>query len=107
ETLGEKLFRRVGRGIELTDVGRVAYQYADEIFALGREFLDAVRSRPTGRPVRFQVGVADVLPKLVAYRLLEPALAIGEALRIVCIEGKPDELLARLAAHQLDLVLSD
>lgn len=105
--LGEKLFRRVGRYLTLTDTGQVVYRYADEIFSLGRELTDVLKGRPTGSPVRFNVGVADVLPKLVAYRLLEPALNLSEAVRLVCYESTQAELLAKLAIHELDLVLSD
>jgi LysR family transcriptional activator of nhaA len=105
--LGQKLFRRRGRYLVLTETGRVVYRYADEIFSLGREMLDTVKGRPTGSPVRFNVGVADVLPKLVAHRLLEPALALPERVRLVCYESTQAELLARLAIHDLDLILSD
>ena len=107
ESLGEDLFRRTGRRLELTEMGHVVYRYAEEIFGLGRELMDTVRGRPTGRPVRFVVGVADVVPKMVARRLLEPALGLSEGVRIVCREGKPDRLLADLAVHALDLVLID
>lgn len=106
-SLGEKLFTRVGRNLALTETGRVVYRYADEIFSLGRDLLDTVKGRPTGRPLRFNVGVADVLPKLVAYRLLEPALHLPEQVQLVCHEGSPPELLTRLAVYELDLVLSD
>lgn len=105
--LGQKLFRRRGRCLALTDAGRVVYRYADEIFPLGRELIDTMKGRPTGSPVRFNVGVADVLPKLVAYRLLEPALDLPERVRLVCYESTQPELLARLAIHDLDLILSD
>ena len=106
-SLGQKLFARAGRGLVLTEFGRMVYRHADEIFAIGRELTEAVKGRPAGRPIRFVVGVADVLPKVVAYRLLEPALRIREPLRIVCREDKPEPLLARLALHELDIVLSD
>jgi len=105
--LGEKLFRRSGRRMLLTDVGNVALRYADEIFSLGEEFGEALRGQPTGRPLRLVVGVADVLPKLVAHRLIEPALLLEEPVRIVCREGTPEKLLADLAVHGLDVVLSD
>lgn len=103
--LGERLFTRVGRGLELTEIGRVAYRYADEIFGLGRELLDTLRDRPTDRPLRLSVGVADVLPKLVAYRLLEPALRVP--VRLTVREDRSERLFAALAAHDLDLVLCD
>jgi LysR family transcriptional activator of nhaA len=106
-SLGEKLFQKVGRKLVLTDVGRVVYRYAEEIFTLGREMTDALRGRSPGRPIRFLVGVADVVPKLVAYRLLLPALALAEPLRLICREDKPERLLAELAIHELDLVLTD
>jgi LysR family transcriptional activator of nhaA len=105
--LGERLFRREGRRLVLTDVGRTAYRYAEEIFGLGRELLDAVHDRPTGRPLRFTVGVADQVPKLVAHRLLAPALALDVPVRVVCHEGKTADLLGALATHELDVVLTD
>jgi LysR family transcriptional activator of nhaA len=105
--LGEKLFRRVGRRLTLTDTGRLVYRYADEIFSVGRELMDTLSGRPTGNPLRFSVGVADVLPKLIAHRLLEPALKLPETIQLVCRESTPAELLARLAIHELDLILSD
>jgi LysR family transcriptional activator of nhaA len=105
--LGERLFRREGRRLVLTDVGRTVYRYADEIFGLGRELLDAVKDRPTGRPLRFNVGVADQVPKVIAHRLLAPALALDVPVRVVCTEGKTAQLLGELATHQLDVVLTD
>lgn len=107
DSLGEKLFARQGRSLVLTDVGREVYRYADDIFSLGREMLDVVRNRGTGRTLRLAVGIADVLPKLVVYRLLEPVRRLGQPVHIVCREGKPEPLLAALAIHKLDLVLAD
>ncbi|MCC7264212.1 MAG: transcriptional activator NhaR [Candidatus Latescibacteria bacterium] len=107
EALGEKLFTRQGRGLVLTEVGRTVYSYADEIFSLGRELMDNLRDRPTGRPLRLAVGIADVVPKLIAYRLLEPALALPERVQVTCREDKPERLLAELALHGVDLVLAD
>jgi len=107
DTLGEKLFRRDGRRLLLTDVGHVARRYADEIFTLGREFRDAVRGQPTGRPLRLAVGLANAVPKLVAYRLLQPALEDPQGLHLICVEDTRERLFAELALHNLDLVLSD
>jgi LysR family transcriptional activator of nhaA len=107
ESLGEKLFRREGRRLLLTDVGRVVYRYADEIFGLGRELLDTLKGRQTGRPLRLTVGVADVVPKLVTHRLLEPVRALPGGVHLVCVEDKPERLVASLALHELDVVLSD
>ena len=102
-----KLFERSGRGLALTDTGRLVYRYADEIFALGRDLQDAIHDRPRGQALRFAVGVADTLPKVLVHRLLAPAFAVGEEIRITCIDGSPDRLLAELALHELDLVVSD
>jgi len=105
-TLGHALFRRVGRRNELTETGRVVLNYADEMFSLGAE-LESALGTPGGRPLLFRVGVADVVAKSVAYRLVEPALHLGKAPRIVCREGKLATLLADLAVHRLDIVLAD
>jgi LysR family transcriptional activator of nhaA len=107
ESLGEKLFRREGRRLVLTDVGQTVYRYADEIFAIGRELLDVVKQRPGARPMRFRVGIVDVVPKLIAYHLLEPATKLEPPLRVSCLEGKLEALLGDLGVHRLDLVLSD
>lgn len=105
--IGEKLFRRSGRGLVLTDAGQVARRYADEIFSVGQELLETLRGQPTGRPLRLVIGVADVLPKLVARRLIEPAFHLDEKIRIICREGTPTTLLTALAVHDIDVVLSD
>ncbi len=107
DSLGEKLFQKVGRRLTLTDFGRVVYRYADEIFHLGKELTDTVRGRPTGRPLRFAVGIADVVPKLVAFHLLEPALHMKEEVQLLCTEDNVDRLLASLAVHEIDLVIAD
>src|SRR5689334_13722118 len=107
EQLGEKLLARSGRRLVLTDTGRTAFSYAEDIFTLGRELLDVIKNRPVGRPLRLDVGVVDVMPKVVVQTLLEPALHIDETVRIVCREASPDQLLGRLATHELDVVLSD
>ncbi len=107
ERLGEKLFVKVGRKLELTETGRVVYRYAEEIFSLGRELLDTVQGRATGQPARLSVGIADVVTKLVVRRLLEPAFSMKEPVRLVCSEDSHERLLAELALHSLDLVISD
>jgi LysR family transcriptional regulator, transcriptional activator of nhaA len=106
-SLGHPLFAKSGRRLALTESGRVAFRYADEIFGLGRELRDALADRPVGRPLRLTVGVADALPKLVAQRLLAPALEIPGGVRLLCREGQPGRLLAELALHELDVVLAD
>lgn len=107
ESLGEKLYTRVGRRLVLTEVGQIVYEYADEIFSLGRELSDVLKGRPRGRAVRLVVGISDLMPKLVAYRILQPALNLQTPVHLICHEDQPDRLLLRLAAHELDLVLSD
>jgi LysR family transcriptional regulator, transcriptional activator of nhaA len=105
--LGEKLFRKVGRKLELTDTGRVAYRYADEIFSLGQEMVDSVKGRAPGQKLRLEVGVVDVVPKFIVRRLLQPALELAEPVRLVCQEDSYENLLAELALHRLDLVIAD
>jgi LysR family transcriptional activator of nhaA len=107
EFLGQPLFRRSGRGLQLTDTGRLILEYAEDIFSTGREMLDAVRQSNSRRVQPFQVGITDSLPKLVARAILQPALTLDPAPRLVCREGQLDELLPLLAAHRLDLVLAD
>ncbi len=107
QSLGEKLYTRVGRDLVLTDIGQTVYRYADEIFAIGREMVEAVNERPVGRPVRLVVGLSQVLPKLIAFRLLEPALRLEEKVQIICREGSMQDLLTRLAVHELDVVFAD
>ncbi|MDH5183296.1 MAG: transcriptional activator NhaR [Gammaproteobacteria bacterium] len=107
ENLGEALFNRVGRNLELTEIGRLTLSYADEIFTLGGELEEMVRTLPSGRPLVFKVGVADAVPKSIAYRLLAPALELPDPVRIVCKENNIDTLLTQLALHKIDLVIAD
>ena len=107
QTMGVELFRRAGRGLALTEMGRVALSYANEIFQAGGELESALRSPPAGRLLPFRVGVADVVPKSIAYRLLAPAMALAVPLRVVCREDKLDRLLGELAIQRLDMVLAD
>jgi LysR family transcriptional activator of nhaA len=107
EALGGKLFRRVGRNLEPTDLGRLVFRYANEIFSLGREMMDTVRGHPMVGPLSLKVGIVDVLPKLIARKILEPALSLPQGVRLVCYENKQERLLAELALHNLDVVLSD
>ncbi len=108
ERLGCALFRKLGRGIELTDEGRLALGYADQIFALAGE-LEALigKGGDAATALDFRVGIADSVPKAVAYRLLEPALAMSDPVHLICHEGKFADLLGQLAVHRLDLVLAD
>ena len=108
EALGEKLFVRRGRGLVLTEAGRIAYRYADEIFSLGREFVDTLRGHGSGRTLRLIVGVADVLPPSLVRRFLEPAFRLGQPVRVVCRGDKSvEEFVAELALHRVDVVIAD
>lgn len=105
-SLGERLFEKSGRSLQLTEAGRVVFRYADEIFTLGRELTEAVKGGPTGR-LDFRVGVTDVVPKAVSSRLLSAVLRLPEPVRLEVREDRPERLMAELATHQLDLVVSD
>lgn len=107
ENLGVDLFRRAGRRLELTEAGHLALSYADEIFQVGSELEETLRNRHGERAVLFRIGIADVVPKSIAYRLLAPALGLPESVHLVCREDKFERLLAELAIHRLDMVLAD
>ncbi len=107
DSLGTALFRRTGRQLLLTEEGRRAYDYAEEIFALGRELKDTLASAPADRPLRMAIGTADCLPKLVAWELMEPAFHIGRPVHVVCRDGSTAELLDQLTAYRLDVILTD
>ena len=108
EHLGQKLFRRSGRHLALTEMGSVVLGYADGIFALGAELEGAARQARSGpRTLDFRVGVTDSVTKAVAYRLLEPALDVAEPVRLICGEGKLPDLLSQLALNRIDLVIAD
>lgn len=106
-TLGVELFERAGRGLTLTEAGRRILGYAEEIFALGDDLLDAVRDRESQPMLPFRVGVADSVPKSVAYRVVAPVLRLPEPVRVICREGRLVSLLADLAVHRLDMVIAD
>lgn len=106
-SLGGPLFVRRGRHLHLTALGDVVARHADGIFALGRELADSLRSGASTAGQRLQVGISDQVPKLVAYHLLQPALASDGGVRLSCVEDTPARLFADLAIHALDVVLSD
>lgn len=107
ESLGERLFHKHGRNLVPTDVGRLVFRHADEIFGIGRELMETLRGRPTGRPLQLMVGVANAVPKFIVYRLLRPATQGPEAVHLVCREDNHERLLTELATHALDVVISD
>ena len=107
QAVGEKLFYKQGRKLQLTDTGRIVFHYAEEIFALGRELGNTLKGLPTGRALRLTIGIADALPKLVIYRLMQPVFQLPEAVQIFCYEDKVERLLNDIALQSIDLVLSD
>jgi LysR family transcriptional activator of nhaA len=107
ESLGHKLFARQGRRLVLTDVGRTVYRYAEDIFRLGRELQETVSRGENAEQQHLRVGVVEILPKLVAERLLEPAYEAVPSLQLECVELPLAQLLAKLALHELDVVLAD
>jgi LysR family transcriptional activator of nhaA len=105
--MGERLFRREGRRNVLTETGRMVLRYADEIFSLGGEMMNALHERPTESALRVRIGLTDSFPKLVGNAILQPLFTLERAVQVICREGKPEDLIAQLAAHRLDLVLAD
>ena len=107
ESFEEKLFQREGRSLALTEAGQLVYRYAEEIFTTGEEMVDALRGRPTNKPAKLVVGVADVVPKLISYRLLQTALELDDPVQLVLHEGKANELISELSTQRYDMVLTD
>jgi len=107
KSTGAKLFRKSGRYLELTEFGQHVFRYAEEIFSIGRELSDFMRTGQPGMNKKFVVGMPDVVPKLVAFELLKPAIHHPEGFQIVCHEGKLPDLMADLALHRLDLIIAD
>lgn len=106
-SLGVPVLRRVGRGLELTEAGKRILDYAEKIFALGDELMQVASDEATQRSLPFAVGIADSVPKMIAYRLVEPALRSAAPIRLICREGRLATLLSELAIHRLDLVIAD
>jgi LysR family transcriptional activator of nhaA len=107
QQFGQPLFSRTSRRLQLTDAGQTALRYADDIFSLSGELTQAMAGDAGDRPRRFLVGIADVVPKMIAYRLIEPALRLPEGLTLSCLEGTPERLVSALSVHALDLLITD
>lgn len=105
--IGNPLFSRIGKSLQLTETGRLVLNYADEIFDLGRELSDVLRGAPTVGPSEFIVSAASTLPKTIVHKIIEPALHIKQPINLICKEGPVDAILADLAVHKVDMVLSD
>ncbi|WP_020561841.1 transcriptional activator NhaR [Methylosarcina fibrata] len=107
QAVGEKLYYMDGRKLVLSDTGRTIFRYAEEIFTLGQELTQTLLGRSGGRGLKLNVGIADALPKLISYRLLEPAFQAGEPVQLICHEDKAERLISEISLHSIDLVLSD
>jgi LysR family transcriptional regulator, transcriptional activator of nhaA len=107
ETLGEKLFIREGRNLKLTDIGKLAFRYAEDIFSTCNEFLDVIDGKNPSAPVELKIGISDVVPKVIAYRVIEPAFSGSTNNTVSCYEDRTERLLAELAILEVDLVISD
>jgi LysR family transcriptional activator of nhaA len=105
--IGTELFMKRGRGLQLTETGQVVYRYANEMFGVAREMLDALRGRQTGRPLTLTVGVPDSMSKVIVHQLLKPSMNLSEPVRVVCREGSIDDLITSLVTFHLDVVVSD
>lgn len=107
DQLGEPLFDRKSSGLELTEAGQVAFEYAEEIFSLGQEFMESMKGVTSQRPKKLRVGASDVLPKLISHRILAPVLSDDSNTHLICEEDTTERLLANLSIQRLDLVLTD
>lgn len=107
DSLGEKLFKRSGRNLVLTEIGDLVLTYADEIFSAGRELMNAVKQRPGGRLLRLNVGMTDSISKMMGFEFLKPAIRFSEPVHVVCRMAAIEVLVNQLQAHRLDIVLAD
>jgi len=107
ESLGSQLLKKDGRKLILTETGRTVFNYAEEIFSLGNELSNTLKGVSNNRVLRLTIGIADSLPKLLVYRLIEPALKIDRPVQIICYEDKKEHLLKELSHHGIDLIISD
>jgi len=107
DVFGQKLFRRAGRNLVLTEAGQLVLNYAEDIFSIGQDLLDSVKQRATSRPLRLRLGIADALPKLVAYHIIEPVFGFPQPVQVSCLETNVPAMLGELTAYRLDIVLAD
>jgi LysR family transcriptional activator of nhaA len=107
DSLGQPLFTKVGRRLVLTDTGRMVFRYAEQIFSLGKDLLGALKGRSNTLPTRLQLGIVDIVPKMIIYRLIEPALRLEPPVQIVCYEDKAERLLMEISLREMDMILSD
>ncbi len=107
EQVGEPLFERRGRNLELTEAGQIAFSYSDEIFSLGNALVRTLKGQHRPELLNLVIGVANVIPKLVVYRFLQPVAKLSTKVRLTFVEDNLEKLLSDLALHRLDVVLSD
>lgn len=107
EIIGEKLFLRSGRNLKLTEVGYLVFDYAEKIFSLGDELIDVLEGGNIQIKKEFKIGISDVIPKTLAFKIIEPVFTNLNNFKVICLEDKTDKLLADLAIGTLDLVISD
>ncbi len=107
EKLGVSLFEKSGRSLKLTDAGLIVQSYANDIFSLGNELEEVLHNKPQKRLVHLKAGIANSIPKSIAYHLLEPVLHLKDPIKIICREDNLSTLLGELAEHKLDIVISD
>lgn len=107
EMLSVKLFKKSGRQLVLTEIGKITHEYAESIFLLGMELENYISNDQHQRQIQFKIGITEVMPKLIVYRLINPAFQLSRDIRIVCREDNFESLLTDLAAHKLDLILAD
>ncbi len=107
QSVGKSLFRPQGRRLVLTEAGQVALRYADQIFLLGEQLIEALADVDLDKTLRLTVGISDSLPKLIASRLLESALTLPQPVRLICYEEQFDTLLGKLSVHKIDVMLTD
>ena len=107
QTLGKSLLAPQGRRLVLTEAGRVALGYADQLFLLGEQMQEVLAETDVGKIMRLVVGISDSLPKLIAARLLDAALKLPQRVKLICYENDFESLLGNLSVHKLDVVLTD
>ncbi len=107
DVIGEKLFERAGRNLKLTEAGRTVYDYAEKIFSLGGELLDVLDGKTVAKQKEFKVGISEVIPKTLVYRIIKPLFNQPYDMKVLCLEDRVDKLLADLAVGAIDIVISD
>ncbi len=103
----QPLLDRDSQKLVLTEAGQICFRYADKIFELGRDLVDELKGHPSDKPFDLTVGLANSVPKLLAHRLLQPALGLPAMTRVKCFEDRLEGLIDELVSHHLDLVIAD